>query len=453
MRVLKFGGTSVGSAASLRSLVEIVRSTTERYPAPGEPGRGVLVVVSAASKVTDMLLAAARGALQGAEVEALLGPLVEREQLLLREVGLPEDMSDAALGEVRNLLQGIRLLGELTPRTLDRVASYGELMSAARVAGVFRLMGLPSTAYPAWELGMLTDSTFGEARLLPEAAEAMAAAWKRLPVGEVPITTGFIGRDPRGAVTTLGRGGSDLSASLLGAGMGAQDIQIWTDVSGIQTCDPRVVPQARLIPTLSFAEAAELAFFGAKVLHPRTIEPATRVGIPVRVLNTFAPDDPGSMIVAEVTGRPGSPIGLAARRRIQVLTIHSSGMLGSSGFMARLFGVFAEHGVTIDVIATSEVNVSVTVDLTPDRMEPLLAELRGFAHVAVQSGQAIICLVGEGLRDTRGMAGRIFTVMGEAGVNIEMISQGASQINVTFVVHDHQCETALRALHRHFFES
>lgn len=450
MIVMKFGGTSVGSAAAIRAVAEIVGAHAAARAGGAHPP--LMVVVSAASKVTDMLLAAARSAARGELADALQAPIAARERALLEELGLPGALLNEPLAELRDLLEGIRLLGELSARTLDRVASFGELMSSCRVAAHLSSQGVPSRAWAAWDLGMRTDSNFGAARVLPEAEALMRQAWERLPPGEIPVVTGFVGQDAAARITTLSRGGSDLSGSLFGTALGAEEIQIWTDVSGIMTCDPRVVPTARVIPEVSFEEASELAFFGAKVLHPRTIEPATRAGIPVLVKNTFAPQDPGTRILPHVPGKVSGPVGLAAHRGVVTVNINSTGMLESAGFLARVFEVFGDGGIPIDVIATSEVNVSVTVDCPSDALEAALAGLAPAANTTVLEGRSIVCLVGEGIKATPGIAGRVFTVLGDSGINVEMISQGASQINITFVVRDGDAEATLRAVHRSFFE-
>jgi aspartate kinase len=441
---MKFGGTSVGSGASLKHLTSLVRA---------ELGREPMVVVSAASKMTDLLLGAAHGAAGGGDPGVVMRPVAERQRALLAEVDLPAYFVDDALSELSDLLRGVSLLGELTDRTLDRVAAFGELMSIRVVARVLSDAGIPAHPYPAWDMGMLTDSTFGAAKLLAEAEAAMQEAWRHREPGKVPVVTGFVGRDKQGRVTTLGRGGSDLSASLLGSGIGAEEIQIWTDVSGIMTCDPRIVPHATVIPRISFAEAAELAFFGAKVLHPRTIEPATKRGIPVRVKNTFKPEDPGTLVVQQTESHVEGPIGIAAQRHVKSVNLNSTGMLDSAGFLARVFEVFGRHSIPIDVIATSEVNVSFTVNVPDEKLAQAVTELSEAAHVTIDADRSVVCLVGEGMKTTRGLAGRIFSVVGQAGVNVEVISQGASEINVTFVVRDDECERALQALHKSFFET
>lgn len=443
MIVMKFGGTSVGSGEMIRQVTEIVRRAHSRRP---------FVVVSAASKVTDLLLQAAQGAVEGGDAAVLREPVVERQRGLLRELGLAEDLVDDHLASLLGLLEGVSRLGELTRRTLDRVASLGERMSARVVACVMRDAGLAARDFAAWELGMCTDSTFGAARMLAEAPARMREAWQTLGSEVIPVVTGFIGQDKEGRITTLGRGGSDLSASLFGAALGADAIEIWTDVSGIMTCDPRVVPAARVLPRLAFTEAAELAYFGAKVLHPKTIEPAMRADIPVWVKNTFRPDDPGTEIVARVDTRSSGPVGISMQRRVTCVNLMSTGMLDAPGFVARVFEVFARHNVPIDVISTSEVQVSFTVAAAPDALRPAVDELGDAAQVTLVPDRAVVCLVGEGMKTTAGLAGRAFSTTGAAGVNIEMISQGASEINVTFVVRGDDCDTAVRALHAHFFE-
>ena len=440
---MKFGGTSVGSAAIIQQLTDIVRTELPRRP---------LVVVSAASKVTDLLLGAARRAAQGEDPDGLHGPVREREHDLLKEMGLSLELVDDHLDRLVDLLKGISLLGELTLRTLDRVAACGEQMSARIVAEFMRRGGLQARDYPAWDFGMLTDSNFGSARMIGCATERIRKAWAE--AGDVvPVVTGFIGKDAGGHVTTLGRGGSDLSASLFGTAIGAEEIQIWTDVSGIMTCDPRLVPAARVVPEMSFEEAAELAYFGAKVLHPGTIEPATRAGIPVVVKNTFRPQDVGTWVLPTRRTPACGPVSIATSRHVREVNINATRMLDVSGFLARVFGVFGQLDISVDVVATSEVNVSFTVDCSQEKLQQAIEELSSVARVTVEDERSIICIVGEGLKYIRGLAGEIFRVVGELGVNIDMISQGASEINVTFVIRDEDCERTLQALHRRFFES
>ncbi|MBI4613604.1 MAG: aspartate kinase, partial [Planctomycetes bacterium] len=269
--------------------------------------------------------------------------------------------------------------------------------------------------------------------------------------GETLVTTGFIGKTPAGEITTLGRGGSDFSAALFGERLAAEEIQIWTDVDGVMTADPRVVPAARLLDTLSFEEASELAYYGAKVLHPATIVPAIKKNIPVRVLNTMRPEIRGTTIVRAGVKAPTVAKSIATKKNIHVINITSLRMLLAHGFLARIFEIFDRYQVVIDMVATSEVSVSVTTD-SERNLEPALAEIRGFAEVEHRSGRTILYLVGHGLRETAGIASVFFQTLADAGVNIEMISQGSTRINIGIIIQDGDAARAVQTLHRRFFE-
>ncbi len=437
---MKFGGTSVGDPSRIRNVASIVRSALERRP---------VVVVSAASKVTDMLLTAARNAEQG-RVDA--GPIVERCSALLRAFELDASLVAREIELLREALDAIARAGHASNEGLDLVASFGERISVRTVSAALRGMGVDARAFDAWDLGMITDDNFGAAEPLKSSESAIGASVLRAAAECVPVVTGFIGKTADGRVTTLGRGGSDYSAALFGAAVGADEIEIWTDVDGVMSSDPRVVPTARTIPCLSFSEAAELAYFGAKVLHPKTILPAVQRAIPVRVLNTFKPDAPGTVITANGAGiDPASPVrAIASKSGITVVQMVSSRMLLAHGFLARIFEAFARHKVVVDLVTTSEVSVSATVDRESGLAEAL-EELRGFAEVTVTRERALVAVVGLGVGETVGLAGRVFSALGEAGISVEMISQGASRVNLSLVVAGDACDRAVRTLHERLF--
>ena len=282
---------------------------------------------------------------------------------------------------------------------------------------------------------------------MPEADAALRAGLAER--ARIPVVTGFIGRTKDGRTTTLGRGGSDYSAALIGAALGAGEIQIWTDTSGLLSADPRVVPEARPVPRLSFAEASELAYFGARVLHPKTLLPAMERGIPVRVLNTARPQDAGSLVTAEPEAAPqGWRVkSIASKQGITAVTIASTRMLLAHGFLARVFEVFGRHHVVVDLVTTSEVSISVTVDDT-SRLGEAVEELEGIGHIEVRPGLAVVAVVGEGAPTQVGLAGHVFTLLGGVGVPVEMISQGASRVNLSFVVAEAQAAKVVRLLHR-----
>ncbi|WP_257307186.1 lysine-sensitive aspartokinase 3 [Geothrix campi] len=439
MIVLKFGGSSVADAACMRQVAGLVKAALPQSP---------LVVLSAMGKTTNGLFDAAKAAEAGD-----LGGAMERQRKLMaahRKAAedlfageVPEDL-DAALtelfGELELLLRGVAMLRELSPRSMDAIASLGERLST-RVFAAF--------VQGAWvdaRTVLRTDAVFGEATPQSEAIRSLAREHLKplLGPGRAVVTQGYIGATEDGLTTTLGRGGSDFSAALFGAALGAAEVQIWTDVEGVLTCDPRIVPEALPIPELSFAEAAELAAFGAKVLHPATIQPAVEARIPVTVRHTQKPEGRFTTISAEVhTGRPITA--LASRGPVTVLTVSSSRMLAQSGFLARLFEVFGRRGVSVDLVATAEVSVSLTVEADMP-LKALIKDLSVFATVEVNEGRAIIAAVGERLKSTPGLGARLLSSLGD--INVEMISMGANEINLSLVVRQEQGDEALRRLHR-----
>lgn len=436
--VQKFGGTSVGGSEPIRRLGGIVAAALGRRP---------VVVVSAVGGVTNQLLALGKAALAGAwrpEWEALEA----RHRAILAELDLDPGPCSTLLDELASLLRGIELLRELTPRTLDQVASYGERLSARIVAAHLVARGIEARAMDAWQAGLVTDSRFGGARPLPECEE-----WIRAALGDqdaLPVVTGYIGRDRAGDVTTLGRGGSDYSAAIFGAALDAEEIQIWTDVDGVMTADPRLVPDARHVEALTFAEAAELAFFGAKVLHPATMVPALRKNVPIRVLNSFRPEFPGTLVVARLEGAARRVKSIASKDHIVAINIVAAPMLLQFGFLERIAEVFARHEIVIDVIATSEVSVALTTGADA-RIEPAVAELARFSEVSVVRDLALVSIVGEELRDHAGIAAAALATLAERGVPLEMTSYGATRNNLSLVISRARLAEVVTALHQELF--
>ena len=444
MIVMKFGGTSVGSADAIRRVAAVVSEARARHP---------VVVVSALSGVTNTLLEAARKAhVRAATPEALVEPLTRRHHELLRELKLPKKLVDGDLDWLGEALHGIWLLRELTPRSLDYVASFGELMSSKIVAACLSSHGVAAEAWAAWDAGMLTDDHYGEAAVQPETYPALKKKLRPVVETQVPVVTGFLGRNRTGERTTLGRGGSDYTAAIIGAALEAEEIQIWTDVTGIMSCDPRIVPNAATLRSLTFNEAAELAYFGAKVLHPKTVEPAVEHDIPVRILNTFEPHDPGTLVTNHLApGERRVVQGLAVKRANLLVSLTSTRMLDAEGYLARVFDALALHDVSVDLLATSEVSVSLTVESRyAEGVRAALRDLRGYATTSIARSRSVIAVVGAGMSQRPGIAGEVFGVLGREGVNIEMISQGASELNLSFVVRDAQANRALASLHGHF---
>ncbi|HEU4641517.1 MAG TPA: lysine-sensitive aspartokinase 3 [Gemmatimonadaceae bacterium] len=447
MIVIKFGGTSVENAEAIVRAAEITRGRLARHP---------VVVVSALARATNELLAiaadAARGQLIGAlrAVEALRERhLAEADALLGHDAAGDEVRAEmsAMFDELASLAEALSVLGHATARSHDAVAAYGELLSATLVHAAFRARGLPVELVDARDV-MMTDDHFGRAapQLDGITRQARAHLVPIVEAGRVPLLAGFIGRSPQGVTTTIGRGGGDYSAALVGAALGAEAIEIWTDVDGMLTADPRVVEDARLIERIRFDEAAELSAFGAKVLHPSTIAPAVQRGIPVFIFNSRRPEGTGTRITAEAPRRAVSAI--AGKGGISVVRVNSSRMLLAHGFMRTLFEIFERHRISVDVVATSEVSVSVTVD-DASHLDALLVDLRALGDVTIERQRAIVALVGSGLGGSSETMARALAALD--GIRVHMISLSATEINLTIIVDADQRAPAMRALHREFF--
>jgi aspartate kinase len=447
--VMKFGGTSVGSAERIRGVVERVRERLSLRP---------VVVVSALSGVTDLLIRGAGLALERKPgTEEIVQELKARHREAATELTTAGDARlalfahiNAVLAELSAFFVGVHNLGELSPRSLDAISAMGERLSHEIVATALNEQGVPAQAVDARGI-VVTDDSFG--RALPLADETEARVRKTLlplvKAGQVPVLPGYIAATREGITTTLGRGGSDYSASVIGAALPAEAIQIWTDVDGMLTVDPRVVKAAKVLPEVSFAEAAELAYFGAKVLHPATIKPAVEKGIAVGILNTLNPTAPGTLITERTRKPEGGARAIAFKKGISVILIAQPRMLMAYGFVARVFEVFDRHRTPVDLIATSEVSISLTVD-DAERLPAIEADLAPLGEVEVLRGMAIVSLVGQGFVRQAGLAARMFGALKD--INVVMISFGASDVNLSFVVAQDRAESAVRRLHREFFE-
>src|SRR5262245_8163755 len=450
MLVMKFGGTSVGIADNLRAALRTIAARARAAGRPGDP----VVVVSALTGVTNLLVEycrapAGRGSERPPATRAELAERLESVHARLAStMNVEPSMLEPLLAAWRaEAATHARARKGILGAERDRVLSFGERFAATLVAAALVNEGVAAVAVLAGDAGLVTDDRFGAAHPLPQAERLLRSS----PVGarEVPVMTGFLGRTEDGRITPLGRGGSDYSAALIGAALGADEIQIWTDTSGLLSADPRIVPEARPVPRLSFAEASELAYFGAKVLHPKTLLPAMERGIPVRVLNTARPDEPGSLIApgdaaADSSWRVKS---IACKKEVTAITIASTRMLLAHGFLARVFEIFGRHHVVVDLVTTSEVSISVTVDDT-SRLESVIADLEGIGRVEVREGLAVVAVVGEGAPTHVGLPGHVFTLLGGVGIGVEMISQGASRVNLSFVVREEHADRAVRLLHR-----
>ena len=445
---MKFGGTSVEDAAAIDRVAGIVKSRLPQRP---------FVVISAMAKVTDQLLAMAAAAGRGEREEALeiCRALRERHYTTageLLETGLHTDLHSelgAEFDSLEELLRGIAAVGELTPRTSDYVVSFGERLSSMIAAPAFLARDIPATLLDARQL-IITDAQ--HSRAVPQVGEINDRLQDRVrPLidrGRVPIMGGFIGATREGVQTTIGRGGSDFSAALVGAGLDADRIEIWTDVDGMKTTDPRICADARRIKVISFEEAAELAYFGAKVLHPATVLPAVEKNIPVLVLNSRNPANEGTRIVSRAPRSRSLFKAIAAKNRITIVEIVAARMLMAHGFLAKVFDIFARHRCAVDVVSTSEVSISLTVD-SNEAIPQIAADLEQLAFVKYSGRKAIVCLVGENIRETAGVAAQVFDAIRD--INVRMISQGASEINLTFVIDEADVPEAVRRLHARFF--
>jgi aspartate kinase len=452
MRILKFGGTSVADPAAIDRLTAIVRREHDTDLRPG-----TVVVVSALGGVTDRLLGIAVQARSGEApaARAALDDMRERHHAVVAGVVGPDGREDVdawiddLFDHLTAAVRALAVLRELPPRSLDGMAAVGELASSRIVAAALRSAGLPAAWCDPRQL-IVTDEGFTAAVPLMDETRVRTAAMLEplLAAGRLPVTGGFVGATRAGVTTTLGRGGSDYSAAIVGAAVSADEIQIWTDVDGMLTADPRVFPAPRLVPVLSFGEAAELAFFGAKVLHPKTIQPALARNIPVRILNSRRPDGDGTRIVAEPQRLPSPVTALASKRNIVVIDVTSTRMLDAHGFLRRLFEVFERHQTPVDVVTTSEVSVSMTID-TPARLPAIVEDLSRFAEVVVEERQALLGIVGDHLQSDPRTFARIVTALGR--VPLKLVSQAASRRNITLVLDDRDLPEAIARLHEEFF--
>ena len=456
MIVMKFGGTSVADADAIRRVVALARAARERDGAPP------VVVVSAMSGITDRLLAVASAAENGdeARASAAIDDIARRHLEAIDRLlpdGTPGARSRPAskawvegqIAELRNLARALSILREASPRARDGIAATGELLSSRIVAAAIEAAGIPSAWIDA-RRALVTDGEYMAAAPLQEETEAASRRefGPALAAGRVPVVGGFVGATRDGVTTTLGRGGSDYSAAIFGAALEASEIQIWTDVDGMLTADPRVIEAPQVVPQLSFAEASELAYFGAKVLHPSTVLPAVAKNIPVRILNSRRPESPGTVITNRSPEHDRPLTAIACKRRLTVIDIRSTRMLMAYGFLRKVFEVFERFRTPVDVVTTSEVSVSVTVD--DARHVPDIAEaLRSFAEATIEPDMAILCAVGDNLQTDARLGTRVLAAL--EGFGLRMVSQAASRRNVTVVLRDGDLPAAMERLHDSFF--
>jgi aspartate kinase len=450
--VMKFGGTSVEDPAAINRTAGIVAGRLAQ-------GKRPVVVVSALAKVTDQLLRAAASAATGDRTGALA--ISSRLRCRHRDTAcaLIKNSADAAelttlidqkFDSLDEILRGLAAILELTPRISDLVVSYGERISSRIVAAAFRERGIDAARVDARDI-IVTDSQFQKAVPQDGLIEKRAAEKLRplIDAKQVPVMGGFIASNEEGITTTLGRGGSDFTGALVGGALTAEAIEIWTDVDGIMTSDPRVCPDALRVKVISFEEAAELAYFGAKVLHPATILPAVRKNIPVLVLNSKNPSNEGTRIIS-VAPHCKSPFkSIAVKKKLSIIDVVASPMLMTHGYLKEIFTIFDKHQCPVDMVSTSEVSVSLTVD-SNDRLPAIAADLGKLADVKYEGKKALVCMVGEDIRGQHGMAAQVFTAIRH--INVRMISQGASEINMSFMIEEDDADEAVRSLHAAFFK-
>uniref|UniRef100_A0A0E0P3Y3 aspartate kinase n=1 Tax=Oryza rufipogon TaxID=4529 RepID=A0A0E0P3Y3_ORYRU len=455
---MKFGGSSVASAERMREVADLILSFPEETP---------VVVLSAMGKTTNNLLLAGEKAVScGAPKASEIPELAVIKELHVRtidELGLDRSIVSGLLDELEQLLKGVAMMKELTPRTRDYLVSFGECMSTRIFAAYLNKLGKKARQYDAFDIGFITTDDFTNADILeatyPAVAKRLQGDWIDDPA--IPIVTGFLGKGWKScAVTTLGRGGSDLTATTIGKALGLREIQVWKDVDGVLTCDPNICANAIPVPYLTFEEAAELAYFGAQVLHPQSMRPAKEGGIPVRVKNSYNRRAPGTVITKTRDLSKSILTSIVLKSNITMLDIVSTRMLGQYGFLAKVFSIFEDLGISVDCVATSEVSISLTLDpsklwcreLIQQELDHVVEELEKIAVVHLLQHRSIISLIGNVQRSSL-ILEKAFNVLRRNGVNVQMISQGASKVNISLVVHDSEAKQCIQALHSAFFEN
>lgn len=440
MIVMKFGGSSVANAERIKHVASIIKAYKEKKP---------VVVLSAMGDTTDHLLEAADQAVKGiVDVEGVAKLHKETAELLDVNIETIQDL----LKELNQLLTGISMLKEISKRSRDYLVSFGERMSVRMMAAYLTKEGIPAKFYDAWDIGILSDSNYMAAELLDSVWDDIPkylTGYKNGTDVEIPIVTGFIAKDVKGNITTLGRGGSDLTATMIGAAMQAEEVQTWKDVDGILTTDPRIVKEAKPVPEVTYEEAQELAMFGAQVLHPRSMVPVRKSGTPVRVKNSYNITSPGSIIVENHTGKVPPVCAITTVKNITLIDIVSSRMLGAAGFLAHVFNNFLKWNISIDVIATSEVSVSLTVNTKAD-LSGLISDLEQASQVSVRKEKAIVTIICDAAHSSAILASG-FQALAEEGINVQMISQGASKVNISMIVDADEADKTIQILHSAYF--
>ena len=434
----------MADAARLRHVSDIVKTQMSRKP---------VLVLSAMGDTTDHLLEAGDAALK--EGKVVIKNVAKLHQDTVKALKLPiQKEINTLLDELTRLLSGISLIRELTPRTKDYLVSFGERLSVRIAAGFLKSLNINAIAFDAWELGFLSDSNYTKADLLKESWDLIPVKVQQLTKGNVvPVVTGFLAKDEKGSITTLGRGGSDLSATMIAASCRAEEVQVWKDVDGILTADPRIVKNARPVQNVTYDEAAELAYFGAQVLHPRAMQPCMKTGTPVLVKNSYNIDAPGTKIEQTLTSsiKNSTVRAITSKHKVTLVDIISTRMMGQYGFLAEVFSIFSKNNISIDMVATSEVSVSLTLDTAYDLTE-IKKELNKIASVEIKTGKAIVSIIGNVKRSSEILA-RAFRICQLIGITVQMVSQGASKVNISFIVNDTEAEEVVKSLHMEFFDA
>lgn len=444
MIVMKFGGSSVANAERIKHVAGIIKGFADKRP---------IVVLSAMGDTTDHLLEAADAALTGI---ITLEAIEKLHKHTAAELGIPVTEIDTLLGELRTLLTGISMLREVTPRSRDYLVAFGERLSVRLMSAYLNSISVRAEFKDAWDVGFISDSNYTSADLLPETWENIRKIMGPYSKGKkgdgmpMPIVTGFIAKDKKGFITTLGRGGSDLTATILGAALRVEEVQTWKDVDGILTTDPRIVKEARTVPVATYDEVAELAYFGAQVLHPRSMQPCLQTGTPVRVKNSYNIDAPGSIIVTKHETQPTPVRAITTKKSVTLIDIVSTRMLGQYGFLAKVFDSFAAHSISVDVVATSEVSVSLTVDSKKADLAGLRQDLEKYASIDIRKDKAIVTIICD-VRRSSDILAATFEVFSREKINIQMISQGASKVNISMICDSSESDRVVQLLHDRYF--
>jgi len=459
---MKFGGTSVASGENIRHIANLIANYVGQ-------GYAIVAVVSALKGITDKLVEASEQAKNGNRdyVYEFKKEIAQKhlaatrkaiENKLIREE--LERIIKATVDELEKVLTGIIYLGELTPKSKDYVLSFGERLSTPIVWGILRDLGLNTQHYTGKDAGIVTDSNFGEASPLMNVTkhQVREKIEPLLGKGIVPVVTGYIAATQDGVTTTLGRGGSDYTATILGAALDVDEVWIWTDVDGLMTSDPKIVPSAKTMPQISFQEATEMAIFGAKAMHPRALEPAMEENIPVRIRNAFNPENPGTLIVKEQRIKPGDVLkAITLVKDVALVNVSGAGMVGAPGTAAKVFDVLGKENINILMISQSVSEANISFIIQRSLLEKAISTLeiallgRGLIReVMTEDDVCVVAVVGAGMKGTPGVASRIFTAIARKGINVRMIAQGSSELNISFVVKEIDGEKAVRAIHEEF---